>query len=117
MSPTGGGSAGSVTAVDLTILEAQEWLDPPLSAFQLRMLVRIAGLQPTSHRRTGRAGRPFPAYPAVALMQLHAAIAPVLAAMATAGVDAEPLLAGIAVTGVPAGLAGGDGSGRPDCRA
>jgi hypothetical protein len=67
-----------VSGADLTIPEAEEFLDPPLTRQQLRLLIRLAGLEPAAYRRTGRAGRPYPAYPALALMRLHAAVAPLI---------------------------------------
>jgi hypothetical protein len=82
----------SPTAADLSIPEAAEFLDPKLTTQQWRFLVRIAaeaGLRPVGRRHTGEAGRPFPTYPAAALIRLHGAIAPVLVWIA-AHPDAGP---------------------------
>ena len=68
----------TVTGGDLTIPEAAEFLEPPLTVEQWRLLIRLACLEPVGRRGTGQAGRPWPTYPAAALMRLHAAVAPVL---------------------------------------
>lgn len=62
----------------LTLPEAAEILDPPLTEEQLRALVQATGLRPCGFRRTGGAGRPPRTYPAGALMRLHAANAPLI---------------------------------------
>ena len=64
------------TAVTLTLAEASQVLDPPMTEQQLRAMITALGWQPDSHRHTGRAGRPTAAYDATRLMQLHAAVAP-----------------------------------------
>lgn len=66
-------------AVSLTLAEAATVLDPPVSERQLRAIITALGWQPEGARRTGRAGRPAPAYDATRLLQLHAAIVPFIA--------------------------------------
>jgi hypothetical protein len=66
------------TTVTLTLAEAAQVLDPPMTEQQLRAIVTALGWQPDGHRHTGRAGRPMACYDATRLMQLHAAVAPFL---------------------------------------
>ncbi len=65
-------------AVTLTLSEAAQVLDPPMTERQLRQIITALGWQPGEWRRTGRIGHPFPAYPAADLMRLHAALVPFL---------------------------------------
>jgi hypothetical protein len=66
------------TAITLTLAEASQVLDPPMSEQQLRAIVTALGWLPHGVRHTGRAGRPTAAYDATRLLQLHAALAPFL---------------------------------------
>jgi hypothetical protein len=63
-------------AVTLTLAEAAQVLDPPLSERQLRDIVRALCWEPDTVRRTGRPGKPVAAYDAARLMKLHAALIP-----------------------------------------
>ncbi len=63
-------------AVALTLAEAAQVLDPPVTEAQLRAIVRALGWQPDDWRRTGKPGRPVPAYDSADLMRLHAALTP-----------------------------------------
>ncbi len=63
-------------APSLTLAEAAAILQPPLTERQLRAIVTALAWQPSGHRRTGRAGRPAPAYDAAMLLRLGAALAP-----------------------------------------
>lgn len=63
-------------APSLTLAEAAAILDPPVAERQLRAIVTALGWQPAAYRRTGRAGRPAPAYDATMLLRLGAALAP-----------------------------------------
>jgi hypothetical protein len=63
-------------AVALTLAEASQVLDPPMSEHQLRAIVTALRWEPAGYRHTGRAGRPAPAYDATRLLELHAALAP-----------------------------------------
>jgi hypothetical protein len=60
----------------LTLAEAAQVLEPPISERQLRQIITALGWQPTGSRRNGRPGHPHPTYPAARLMKLHAALAP-----------------------------------------
>ena len=62
--------------VTLTLAEAAQVLDPPMTERQLRAIVRALAWQPEGYRHTGRAGRPAPRYDAARLMALHAALVP-----------------------------------------
>jgi hypothetical protein len=64
------------TAITLTLAEASQVLDPPMTEQQLRAIVSALGWQPHGGRHTGKAGRPMATYDATRLMQLHAALAP-----------------------------------------
>jgi len=68
-----------VAAVTLTLAEAAQVLEPPMSEAQLRRIISALGWKPAGWRRTGRSGHPFPEYDAAALMRLHAALLPFLA--------------------------------------
>jgi hypothetical protein len=64
--------------VTLTLAEAAQVLDPPMTEQQLRKIVTALGWKPDGWRhRTGR-GHPFPVYQAQDLMRLHAALVPFL---------------------------------------
>lgn len=65
-------------AVALTLAEASQVLDPPLSEKQLRAIVTALGWKPDGWRhRTGR-GHPFPTYDAQEILRLHSAVVPFL---------------------------------------
>lgn len=60
----------------LTVSEAVQRLDPPISRQSLTALVANAGLEPVAHtriRRTSRRGRPAALYHSSDLDRLHAA--------------------------------------------
>ncbi len=63
-------------AVALTLGEAAQVLDPPVTEQQLRSIVTALRWQPRGWRRTGRPGHPAPLYETAELMQLHAALTP-----------------------------------------
>lgn len=65
--------------VTLTLAEAAQVLDPPVSERQLRAIVAALRLQPCGQRRDGRPGRPAARYDATEILRLHAALAPWLA--------------------------------------
>ena len=65
--------------VALTLAEASQVLDPPMSADQLRQIVSALGWKPAGNRHTGKRGRPWPVYNADELLRLHAALVPFLA--------------------------------------
>jgi hypothetical protein len=67
-----------VQAVALTLAEASQVLDPPMTEQQLALIVRALGWKPDGWRATGRRGHPWPEYPAADLMRLHAALVPFL---------------------------------------
>jgi hypothetical protein len=60
----------------LTLAEAAQVLDPPITERQLRVIVAALGWQPTEVRYSGRTGRPPAAYDAAELMKLHQALLP-----------------------------------------
>ena len=62
----------------LTVEEACEILNPPVTPEQLRTLIRALGVQPSGTRRSGRRGRPFPTYDVGELLRLHEALVPFL---------------------------------------
>lgn len=66
----------AMPAVALTLAEAAAVLDPPITERQLRAIIRELGWKPETHRHTGCAGRPAPAYDATRLLRLHAALVP-----------------------------------------
>ena len=55
----------------LTIREALELLNPPMTRMQLASLIILASIEPAEIRRTRRSGRPAAAYPAARIMQAH----------------------------------------------
>lgn len=60
----------------LTIRELADLLDPPVTADQVKHMVRAVGLRPCGHRRTGRKGRPTALYDATVILRVHAALVP-----------------------------------------
>lgn len=62
-----------VQAVTLTLAEASEILEP---AINLAPVIKALGWQPDGWKRTGKPGRPAPAYDTGKLMRLHGALAP-----------------------------------------
>ena len=62
------------SAPELTIREACQWLDPPITEGQLTSLLRVARVGPVGKRRAGRRGRPEYTYDAAEIMRLHSAI-------------------------------------------
>jgi hypothetical protein len=60
----------------LTIAEAAQILQPPISERQLRAIVAALRWEPAEVRRNGHSGRPPAAYDAGRLLQLHAALVP-----------------------------------------
>jgi hypothetical protein len=62
--------------VTLTLAEAAQVLDPPMTEQQLREIIRALRWEPEGYRRTGRPGHPWPVYDAREIMKLHAALAP-----------------------------------------
>jgi hypothetical protein len=67
-----------VETVALTLAEASQVLDPPMTEQQLRAIVTALGWKPAGNRHTGRRGRPWPVYEATEILQLHAALVPFL---------------------------------------
>jgi hypothetical protein len=61
----------------LTLGEAAQILQPPLSERQLRHIIQGLGWQPCGWRRQPH-GHPYATYPAVELAKLHAALLPFL---------------------------------------
>lgn len=59
-----------------TLGDAATYLDPPITARQLRTLVRELGIPAAGWRHNGRAGHPSAAYRPADLQQLHAALLP-----------------------------------------
>ena len=64
--------------VALTLTEAAQVLEPPLTERQLRALVRVLRWEPCGTRQTGRRGHPRATYPASDIFGLHAALMPFL---------------------------------------
>jgi hypothetical protein len=64
--------------VTLTLAEAAQVLDPPMTEQQLRQIVRALGWEPGGYRHSGRSGRPAASYDASKIMKLHAALVPFL---------------------------------------
>lgn len=64
--------------MNLTCAEAAAVLDPPVDAEQLADIIRALRWGPAAYRRTGKRGRPVPAYDAARIMALHAAMLPFL---------------------------------------
>jgi len=77
-----------MSEVYLTIEEAAVWLDPPISAECLRYLTLGLMLQPAGVRHTGRRGKPAKTFPMSKLMEIHAAIIPLMTRQR--GVNTEP---------------------------
>ncbi len=65
-------------AVALTLGEAAQVLDPPMTEQQLRVIVTALRWQPRGWRRTGRIGHPYPVYDWAQIAGLHAALVPFL---------------------------------------
>lgn len=63
-----------------TVEDAAALLDPPMTADQVRALIKAAAIQPVGQRRTGRRGRPADTYDPAVLLRAHAALAPFLVA-------------------------------------
>jgi hypothetical protein len=63
----------------LTLAEASQVLDPPMTEQQLRAIIGALGWQPAGTRPSGRRGRPAATYPWQQISQLHAALVPWLA--------------------------------------
>lgn len=61
-----------------TAEDAAALLDPPMSVEEVRALIRLAHIPAVGQRRTGRRGRPAPAYDPALLLRAHAALAPFL---------------------------------------
>jgi hypothetical protein len=67
--------------VTLTLAEAAQVLDPPMTEQQLRLMVRVLGWQPCGERANGhpgRSGRQKATYDAAEILRLHAALVPFL---------------------------------------
>jgi hypothetical protein len=60
----------------LTLAEASQVLQPPMTERQLRQIVTALGWPPAGWRRTGRQGHPCATYPWHDLTQLHSALLP-----------------------------------------
>jgi hypothetical protein len=70
----------------LTLAEAAQVLDPPITERDLRAIVAALHWEPAEVRRNGHSGRPPAAYNATRLMRLHAALVPFMdAPQVTAG--------------------------------
>jgi hypothetical protein len=65
----------SSEVVTLTIDEAADWLDPPITRQQLAGLIAALGIRPVGKVQGPGRGRPRLTYDAAELMRLHAAIA------------------------------------------
>lgn len=58
-----------------TIADAIRWLDPPITADRLALLIKAHKIKPTGHRRPppgSTGGRPAPVYDPQTLIDLHA---------------------------------------------
>lgn len=64
--------------VALTLAEAAQVLDPPVTEKQLRDIISALRWEPAGWRHNGRPGHPTATFPAARLMKLHAALAPFL---------------------------------------
>jgi hypothetical protein len=64
------------TPAELTIAEAAEWLDPPITRETLTALIGALHIRPAGRRRPAGPGRPAYTYPAAELQALHAAVTP-----------------------------------------
>lgn len=69
-----------MTLAQWTVEDACTLLDPPMTADEVRALIKALRITPDGHRRTGRRGRPAETYDAYTLTRAHAAIAPFLVA-------------------------------------
>jgi hypothetical protein len=67
-----------VPAVTLTLHEAAQVLNPPMTEHQLALIIRALGWKPDGYHRPGTPGHPFAAYDATRIMQLHQALLPFL---------------------------------------
>jgi hypothetical protein len=74
----------------LTLPEMAEILDPPLSAEQLKLLIKAIGIQPEGRRYTGAQGRPAPCYRASIVMRVHAAVVPLVQAAGASTWPSQP---------------------------
>jgi hypothetical protein len=63
-------------AVQLTLSEASEVLQPPMTETQLRMIICALRWRPDGKRHNGRPGHPVATYSAARIFTLHAALAP-----------------------------------------
>jgi hypothetical protein len=66
-----------MAGAELTIREAADWLDPPISADALTVIVRALGIKPAGKRHAA-VGRPPLTYDASLLIDLHTALVPFL---------------------------------------
>lgn len=64
------------TTVTLTLAEAAQVLDPPMTERQLRMIVNALELPAAGRRRRAHTGRPLDTYDVAELMRIHAALTP-----------------------------------------
>lgn len=62
----------------LTVAELADLLDPPVTAEQVYHMVAAIGLKPCGRRRSGRRGRPRALYDAKKIMEVHAALVPLM---------------------------------------
>ena len=60
----------------LTLAEAAQILNPPMTERQLRQIITALGWQPAGNRPNGKRGRPAATYPWTDITQLHAALVP-----------------------------------------
>jgi len=60
----------------LTLAEAAQILDPPMTERQLRAIIGALGWQSAGTRPSGRRGRPAATYPWQQITELHAALVP-----------------------------------------
>src|SRR5258708_787112 len=79
--PTGPGNGPSWWHHDrvdagLTLAEAAQLLDPPMTERQLRMIIRALGIPPAGTRPSGHRGRPILTYRWSELAGLHQALVP-----------------------------------------
>ncbi len=62
--------------VGLTLAEAAQLLDPPMTERQLRTIIRALGIPPAGTRPSGHPGRPILTYRWSELAGLHRALVP-----------------------------------------
>jgi hypothetical protein len=68
--------AGDLTpGASLTLAEFAAWASPKITAKALGQIVAALEIPSDGTRRTAKAGRPAPTWPASVLMQLHADLA------------------------------------------